>query len=180
VLIKTDAKIILANALRNLLKEKTIENITIDNILEKCGASRSTFYRHFQDKYNLMNWVYMAEVDEIIKKNPNPFQFKNILIESARFIKKNEDYFSQIIKYQGQNSFMEFISTYVKNATIQILSKAIGKGKLPYEMLFSVNFYCGGVIFVISEWLKTGLKESPDKIAELIYDCIPQPIKIYL
>lgn len=67
---KTGSKIILANALQALLKEKTFENITVEDILEKSGASRSTFYRHFQDKYSLMNWVYMEEeLKESLRKS---------------------------------------------------------------------------------------------------------------
>lgn len=178
--IKTGSKIVLANALRTLLKEKTFENITVEDILEKSGASRSTFYRHFQDKYSLMIWIYLEEVEEIIKKNPDLSQSINILIESARFMKKNEDYFSQIIKYQGQNSFMEFIYTYVRNITIERICKNIGKEKLPHEMLLSIDFYCGGIISLITKWLETGLKESPEKIGQIIYDCIPPSIKIYV
>lgn len=177
---KTGSKIILANALRALLKEKTFENITIEDILEKSGASRSTFYRHFQDKYSLMNWVYMEEVEGIIKKNPDQSQSINILIDSARFMKKNEDYFSQIIKYQGQNCFMEFIYAYVKENTIERISKSLGTDKLPQEILLAVNFYCGGVIYIITEWLETGLKDSPEKIGQIIYDCMPKTIKTYV
>lgn len=75
---------------------------------------------------------------------------------------------------------MEFIYAYVKDNTIERISKSIGKDKLPHEMLLSVSFYCGGVIYLITEWLETGLKDSPEKIGQIIYDCMPQSIKIYV
>lgn len=171
---------ILANALRTLLKEKTFENITVENILELSGVSRATFYRHFQDKYSLMSWIYKAKVDEILKENPSPSQSINILVQSAYFIHTNKDYFSQIIKFQGQNSFLDFIFSYVKNATVDRISNVIGKKDLPSEMLYYVRFYCGGIVFIITEWLNSGLEDPPEKVAQLIFDCIPQPIKIYM
>lgn len=177
---KINSKLILANAFRDLLKEKTFENITIENILQKSGMSRSTFYRHFEDKYSLMNWLYKAPAEEIISGNPSSSQSKNILIQCFQYIKENQNYFSQIIKVHGQNSFTEFLYSHAQNVTVDRISKAIGKDKLPYELFFSVRFYCGALAFIVTEWLKSGLKESPEELAQLVYDSIPQSIKIYL
>ncbi len=178
--IKTGCKLVFANALRALLKEKPLEDITIENILEKSGASRATFYRHFKDKYSLMNWIYKVRADEIVIENHDPSKSKNILTECIGYIKENQDYFSKIARFQGQNSFIEFFYSYSQNVTVERISKAIGKDKLPYELFFPVQFYCGGMTFIITEWLKSGLKESPVEIAQLIYDNIPYSIKVYL
>lgn len=178
--ISTGSKLVFANALRALLNEKTFEQITVENILEKSGASRATFYRHFQDKYSLMNWIYKVQADKIVSENANPSQSKNILTQCIKFIKNNEDYFSKINKFQGQNSFIEFFYSYSLDVTIDRISKAIQKDKLPYELYFSVQFYCGGLTFIISDWLESGLQKSPDEIAELVYNNIPQSIKLYL
>jgi AcrR family transcriptional regulator len=56
---KPDNDSILADALLELLKEKPFEEVTVEDIVNKCGASRPTFYRHFKDKYDLMDWIYL-------------------------------------------------------------------------------------------------------------------------
>lgn len=177
---KINSKIIFANALRDLLKEKTFENVTIENILQKSGMSRSTFYRHFHDKYSLMNWIYEAIADEIILENPGSIQSKNILVQCFQYIKANENYFSQIIRFHGQNSFTEFFYSHAQNTTEERISKAIEKNSLSNELLFSIKFYCGGLALIVTEWLKSGLNESPEELAQLVYDNIPQPVKVYL
>lgn len=87
MLIKTDTKSILAGSLCVLLEEKSFESITIKDIIDKCGASRATFYRHFKDKYYLMNWFYKQNVDELIKNNSS--DYKAILVQCIYFFKEN-------------------------------------------------------------------------------------------
>jgi len=175
-----DAKEILMEALRALLREKPFDNISVSDIITKANVSRATFYRHFQDKYNLMCWVYEAQVNKIVKKNSRPDQSVNILIESARFMKDNESYFSQIVKYQGQNSFIQFIAKYTYDVTIKRIAEQAGGAEIPEETIFAAKYHCGGIIFTINEWLETGLKQSPEKIGQMIFDCIPMILKPYL
>lgn len=175
-----DTKEVLIDALRALLREKPFDDISVSNIIAKAKVSRATFYRHFQDKYSLMCWVYEAQVGEIVKNNPRPSQSINILTESARFMKENESYFSQIVKYHGQNSFMQFVSKYVYNITVNRIQEQTENGELSPEMIFAIKFHCGGIIYTINEWLETGLKEAPEKIGQMIFESMPEKLKPYL
>ena len=64
---KPDTDSILADALLDLLKEKPFEKVTVEDIVNKCGASRPTFYRHFKDKYDLMDWIYLRHANKYMK-----------------------------------------------------------------------------------------------------------------
>ena len=43
-------------SLKNLLKTKPLNRITINDMVDECGISRMTFYSHFQDIYDLVEW----------------------------------------------------------------------------------------------------------------------------
>ena len=51
-------KTILANAFEELLQTKSFDEITVTDIVKHCGAARSTFYKYFSDKYDVMIWKY--------------------------------------------------------------------------------------------------------------------------
>ena len=51
----------IATGLKELVDEKPFNKISIRDITEKCGLNRQTFYYHFQDKYELVNWIYYQE-----------------------------------------------------------------------------------------------------------------------
>ena len=60
----------LAVSLKKLLSKKELSKITISNITDECGVNRQTFYYHFKDIYDLLEWIYKNEViDEIDNKD---------------------------------------------------------------------------------------------------------------
>ena len=47
----------LGASLKKLLLQKPLNKITISDIAEECGISRMTFYYHFKDIYDLVEWT---------------------------------------------------------------------------------------------------------------------------
>lgn len=48
----------IANTMKQLMEETPFDHITTADIINRCGISRKTFYYHFQDKYDLVNWIF--------------------------------------------------------------------------------------------------------------------------
>ena len=48
----------LADALKSLMREKNFDKISVLDICEKCNMNRKSFYYHFRDKYDLLNWIF--------------------------------------------------------------------------------------------------------------------------
>ena len=65
----TITKRALAQSLKKIAGKKEINKITITDITDKCGLNRQTFYYHFKDIYDLLEWIYMNEVIEKIEKS---------------------------------------------------------------------------------------------------------------
>lgn len=51
-------KYCLAEAMKRCMNKSPVEKITVKEIAEECGTTRQTFYRNFQDKYDLINWYF--------------------------------------------------------------------------------------------------------------------------
>ena len=54
----TSTKKALADALKKMMVIKPIDRITVNDLVETCGVSRQTFYYHFDDVYDLLEWVF--------------------------------------------------------------------------------------------------------------------------
>ena len=54
----------LADALKQLMAEKPLQKISVGDICERCNMNRRSFYYHFRDKYDLVNWVFYTEFAE--------------------------------------------------------------------------------------------------------------------
>lgn len=51
----------LAAALKQLMSEKPLQKISVGDICETCSMNRKSFYYHFKDKYDLVNWIFYTE-----------------------------------------------------------------------------------------------------------------------
>ena len=52
----------IAESIKALMKKKSLEKITVSDIVRNCGLNRQTFYYHFKDKYDLVSWIYRNEI----------------------------------------------------------------------------------------------------------------------
>ena len=52
----------IADSLKELTKTKPFDKISVKDISEKCGINRQTFYYHFIDKFDLLEWIYQTEL----------------------------------------------------------------------------------------------------------------------
>ena len=52
----------LANSLKELMNTQGFSKISVKDIVEKCGMNRKSFYYHFKDKYDLVNWIFYTEL----------------------------------------------------------------------------------------------------------------------
>lgn len=62
-----NTKTMLVNALKELLEDTPLENISITDVVNKCGVNRKTFYYHFKDIHSLVKWMLDQEVLGIIR-----------------------------------------------------------------------------------------------------------------
>lgn len=58
-------KKLIANSFLELSKLKSLDKITVKDIAANCGITKTTFYNHFCDKYDLMMWIYMEPPSKI-------------------------------------------------------------------------------------------------------------------
>lgn len=157
----------IAAGLKELTKKKSFEKITVSDITEICGLNRQTFYYHFQDKFELVNWIYYNEaisviVDELSYENWN----EKVLL----FLKKmkSEDYFYiGTLKLAAENEFRE----YLFRVTCELFGKIIGRihqneNLSPEDKKFISEFYAFGIVGVIIAWAQNGMKETPEYLAK--------------
>ena len=52
----------LVASLKELMAEKPLDKITVTDLTEHCGVNRMTFYYHFKDIYDLVEWACVRKL----------------------------------------------------------------------------------------------------------------------
>ena len=153
-------------ALEELLKEKTIEEITIKDILEKSGLARTTFYRYFRDKYDLMNWKFQVLRDTLFRERFSEDVGGSALREIALHIYNNKSYYRRILSYTGQNSFMDMYNREsIRWARHSVESAG---GTWTARNKYDVIYHASGMVRVITEWVNSDDEMTVEEIGELL------------
>ena len=157
----------IAAGLKELIRTKSFEKITVSDITEICGLNRQTFYYHFQDKYELVNWIYY---NETIAAVIHDLSYENWVekVKQMLTLMKNEDYFYvNTLKVSVENDFKEYllrITVELFTDTIQTIT--IQKKMDEEEIKFIAEFYSYGIVGIIISWAQHGMKEEPEYITE--------------
>ena len=150
------------NALVEIMKDKEFDSIQINEICEKAGFNRSTFYRNYSSKIDILMAKFKEEAkkyQELVNNNRDKsFTYK--MIKLFELLRCSYDIFIQIRKAKlDQEMYREFSSVY------PIDDNLVGN---PYGMTFKT----GGVYMVIIKWMEDGMKESDVEMAEMVKDII--------
>ena len=166
--------------LDELLDEMDFDRISTTDIIERSGLSRATFYKHFRDKYQLANWRYYMLLETAIERG---FSSGNDIDESMseiiRFIDRNRKTLTKLIRYTGQNSFMDYYLNHSIAAAREISEKKGRKLSRRNELLIRYNAV--GAAEVYKEWLLNEKDLSAEDVIQIIIGCMSDEVKaLYL
>lgn len=167
---KSAVDTLLAEALKELAEKHPIEKITIKEITDKAGVIRPTFYNHFQDKYELLEWIIMSELLE-----PMVPLFKNGMVDQALIllfttIEREKNFYTRASKLEGQNSFENIVKSCVKRILLLIFSEEGAVKSVKYAWLtpeLVADYYAQSMCFVVITWIKSGMSVEPRDLAEI-------------
>jgi probable dihydroxyacetone kinase regulator len=174
--IKLNTKRIIADAFEDLLKNQSFDSLTVQDIIKRCRISRTSFYRHFKDKYDLMNWIFKDKIEKIIRNNPNAFSPEDMSLQVLLFVKEKKTYFERSISYFGQNSLFSFICECGFKNCANYLKTILNVQTLPEDILFSVKLWCYGTTHILQEWINEGMSTPAELLAQRMNNNIPPPI----
>ena len=99
----------LAEGLKSHLRRRDFSVITVDDICEAAGVSRRSFYRHFPDKYDLLNWLYYDEFVSTVDERPDRTIW-DYYPEICAHLYSDRAFYLRAFDVTGQNSFRDFCS----------------------------------------------------------------------
>lgn len=75
--------------LKDLIAQKPIDKITIHDLTERCGIRRQNFYYHFEDVYDLLNWLFHEEAVALLQQHEGTLLWQEGLLQLFRYIEEN-------------------------------------------------------------------------------------------
>ena len=172
MLSRNGTEIMLAESFKELVLRQPIEKITIKEITEKAGVIRPTFYNHFQDKYELLEWIILTDLLEPIRPLIENKMVSEALLLLFMNIEKEREFYKQTVRLEGQNSFESIARECVKEILLEIIEKNSVRKIPKFRWLTPeriAEYYAQSMCSVVIVWIKSGMTISAKELVE-IYD----------
>jgi AcrR family transcriptional regulator len=165
---------VLQDSLIELMKEKSINKITIKELCEKADINRTTFYTHYTDQYDLLrkiedetlSWAKEAVAAAVSKTDRH--ETMRILEEICQYFVENSRHLQVLMSEQGDIDFQKQLFTLIYELCGINSSTDHNADANTRECYFI--FVVNGSVGLIRYWLKNGLNRSAKEMAEIIYN----------
>lgn len=165
--LKTKKKI--AKALKNKLKNTEFEKISISDLIKDCEITRSTFYYHFEDIYDLLKWIFEGDILEILKNRFNTRTWKESILEIFDYLYNNKEMCDIIFNSPNKVYIQKFLFLEIRPIIINFIKEEVGNNNVKEQVLnFIVDFYVGAIINTIERWFAAAMQEKPKEVVDLI------------
>lgn len=171
--------------LTKLLKEKSIKEITVKELVNEVDINRSTFYLHYNDVYDLLNKIENELFEEFLyvtEKHKDEYTGNfdpSYLVDVFEVLAKNIDIVSVLLGPHGDISFLNKIKHMISDKIIDNM-KNISNNYHHRDIEYTFSFYLNGCIGLVEHWIQTGLKDSPEHLANLCFELIGNGIRSYI
>lgn len=165
----------LADSIKVCMKNTPVDKITVKAIVEGCGVTRQTFYRHFLDKYDLINWYFDKLVLASFAEMGQGNTVYEGLVKKFRFIQQERVFFAEAFRSDDRNSLKEHDFDLILQFYLEKMMEKTGR--VPEEeSCFLLEMYCRGSVYMTAKWVLTGMKTTPEEMAKSLVDAMPEKL----
>lgn len=116
-------KYALENSLKNLLLQKPLDKITISDITDGCGISRMTFYYHFKDIYDLVEWSCFEDARKALQENNTYETWQQGYLQIFEEVKKNKAFIMNVYKCVHREQVEKYLQPLVNNLVLNVINE---------------------------------------------------------
>ena len=166
----TQSKQAFSEALERVMEKKPITKIRVTDLVEESGLSRQTFYRHFRDIYDLIDWAHQEKTHLAFELIDVDGDMAHVWAVCLRLMARSKNFYQQVITMAGHNSFY---NGYYLRCQDNLLRMVGGQEHCDSTMLFTIRFIAAGITQMTTEWIAGGMVQPPEELAALFVESMP-------
>lgn len=175
----TPAKSRIINSLEKLLYHRDLDQIYVSDIIRTAHVSRKTFYRHFQDKYDLVNSYFFTFYHKTFEQIVSGDKWEDALYRYLTICEEKSAILIHAYGSHDANCLRKYDIEMTEKTYTNYLS-AKGADIQTKEMHFAIRIASSGGTDMVIDWLLSGMKEEKMVIVNLIKRTLPKDILKYL
>jgi AcrR family transcriptional regulator len=166
---------LLWEALMTELSQRSFEEITVKEICERAMVHRSTFYKHYEDKYALLEQGMRQMYDTLVaeghrppgvfsRDDPPPY-----FIRLFEHVADHQQFYKLMLCGEGIGRFQKLVKEYVAEVALAKRHEwTPANPHVAFPLAMQVQFFAGAVLSLLAWWLEQDMPLSPHQMAQYL------------
>ncbi len=157
--------------LTQLMQQKPIKDITVRELAELVDINRCTFYLHYRDIFDMVEQVeneVFTEFDALLSAHPPREVNKNplpMLLDLFTYLSQNASLYAAFLGKNGDIGFDNRLMGLIRKHLLELW---LTEWKLEEDRFaYFFSYIASGCIGLIREWFRSGMRETPEEMAQL-------------
>ena len=163
-------KLWIAAAMKRLMAKKPLDKIWVTEICREAEIERPTFYYHFQDKYDLVAWIFFQDADST--------DILSVASAAAGMNKMRQEmlFYRRAYEDSSQNALWAYMLEYFVKRYEKTAKEKLRTDVLDTQLKFSIRHYCYGSVGMTKEWLLYDNTTSAEVVVEMMFNSMPKEL----
>ena len=169
----------LADSLKKLLSRRPMDRITVQDVTDDAAVSRKTFYYHFHDIYDLMEWLVVDECSHFGSPANGSVDWIREVADALNYARENRGWvlnvYQSVEREQLERILHKIVGPYVENGFDQAVN---GRPVVEEDRKFALAIYTHGITSIFLDWVSAGMRSDTvfleDSLAGIAERCVAQ------
>ena len=171
----------LEQSLKNLLLKKPLTKITVGDITEDCGINRMTFYYHFKDIYDLVEWSCLEDAKRALEEKKTYDTWQQGFLQIFKAVQENKPFILNVYRCVHREQVEKYLQPLVDQLLLNVINEeAAGITVRDEDKQFIAQVYSYMFIGLMILWIKDDMREDPQQIVEKLSKLIKGSVSVAL
>ena len=155
----------LEQSLKNLLLKKPLTKITINDIAEDCGINRMTFYYHFKDIYDLVEWSCLEDARKALEEKKTYETWQQGFIQLFEAVRENRPFIMNVYRCVHREQVEKYLKPLVDSLLLGVINEeAAGMTVRDEDKAFIAQVYSYAFVGLMLDWIRDDMREDSEAL----------------
>ena len=155
----------LEDSLKHLLLKKPLNKITINDIAVDCGINRMTFYYHFKDIYDLVEWVCLEDAKRALDGKSSYDTWQQGFVRIFRAVQENKPFVMNVYRCVSREQVEHYLTPLTDDLLMGVINELSADMVVREEdKAFIARVYSYAFVGLMLDWIKDDMRSDPEKL----------------
>ena len=152
-------------SLKSMLLQKPLSKITVTDITEDCGINRMTFYYHFKDIYDLVEWACLEDARAALEEKKTYDTWQDGFLQIFEAVRENKPFIMNVYRCVHQEQVERYLKPLVDQLLLDVINEeAAGMTVRDEDKAFIARIYSYVFVGLMLDWIRDDMQPDPKEL----------------